>query len=531
VPRRPFDPDRIVVPPQELPAGAGGAEKLVGGSSSAPLTVSQVTRLIKRALLDHLPPRLVVVGELSNVSQPSSGHLYFTMKDAGSELRCVMWKSTADRLRFDLEEGMEVLATGDVDVYEPRGQYQFYVRRLEPRGVGELELAFRQLRDKLERQGLFDPDHKKPLPPYPQRIAVVTSPSGAAVRDVIQTIARRFPCVTLLVYPVRVQGDGACDEIAAAVEDLNRQAALLGGIDLMIVGRGGGSLEDLWAFNEEVVARAIYASTIPVISAVGHEVDVTISDLVADVRAATPTAAAELAVPLLAEVIEAIETASKRLRRTVRYVLDLARRDLAVIERSDLFRQPLGVVRRGRQELDETGVRLALALAQRVHALRRRLHECDAALRVIHPQAVLQQRHRELAEIAHRLRWVQGAANLRAERRLARAAQALQAASPAHAVARRQDALTYLAEKLLAVMRHRWQQDARDVAGLATRLNASSHKAILNRGFGITRLRRTKRIVTDPKQVKTGDRITTETAGGSFDSRVIDREQLDLFDA
>ncbi len=528
--RRPFDPNRIEVPPTERPPEAIGDVPQTGSAQRGPLTVSELTLMIKRAIVDHLPPTLVVTGELSNVAEPSSGHVYFALKDAGSELRCVMWRSQAQRLRFDPEDGMEVLATGGVDVYEPRGQYQFYVRKLEPKGVGELELAFRQLRERLEREGLFDPARKKPLPEYPRQIAVVTSPTGAAIRDVVRTVARRFPCVTLMVYPVRVQGEGAADEIAAAVRAINRQAARLGGIDVVIVGRGGGSLEDLWAFNEEPVARAIFASRIPVISAVGHEVDVTISDLVADVRAATPTAAAELAVPSLDEVLDAVETLSARLRRLVRHRLDLTRRDLTAVERFELFRQPIGVVRRGEQQVDELAARFSMVSARRLELARQSLHRCDVALRAIHPQAVVQHRHRRLLAIEHRLRWAQGGGNLREERRLARITHALQATTPQHAIARQWEALKHLNETLTRGMQHRYHRLVRDLESFAARLAASGHEAILQRGFSITRHRRTRRLITDPSQVRTGDRVTSETGGGTFDSRVVDRDQLDLFD-
>ena len=528
--RCPFDPNRIVVPPGERLGETADANTPSADSPDKPLTVSQLTRMIKRAVVDHLPPKLVVTGELSNVSRPASGHLYFTLKDADSELRCVMWRSAAQRLRFKPQDGLEVLASGGVDVYEPRGQVQFYVRKLEPKGVGELELAFRQLREKLEGEGLFDPAHKKPLPGYPARIAVVTSPTGAAIRDIIRTVARRFPCVRLMIHPVRVQGEGAAAEIAAAIRSLNRQAGRLGGIDLMVVGRGGGSLEDLWAFNEEVVARAVFASRIPIISAVGHEVDVTISDLVADVRAATPTAAAELAVPVLDEVLDAIETISSRLRRVTRHRLDLARRDVNVVERFELFRQPASAVRRGEQQVDELAVRLALVTSQRLQALRQTLHRCEAAVGSIQPQAVLQRRQRQLAEAEHRLRWVQGARNLRAERQVALRLQSLRDRSPRHAIVRGRDVLQHLAGRLGRVVGDRHKQLVRELDNLAARLGASSHKAILQRGFSITRHRRTKRVVTDPDQVRTGERLTTETEGGTFDSRVVDRDQLDLFE-
>ena len=242
-----------------------------------------------------------------------------------------------------------MVATGGIEVFERAGRYQLYVRKIEPRGVGALELAFRQLCEKLERQGLFDPTRKKPLPAYPRRIVIVTSPTGAAIADMIRTIERRYPCVNLLIYPVRVQGSGAAQEIARAVAQVNAHADALGGVDVMIVGRGGGSLEDLWAFNEEIVARALFASNIPVVSAVGHEVDITIADLVADVRAATPTAAAELVVPVLAEAVADIDRFDYRLRRGVASIVKLCRSQLTVLERRRVFREPLLFVRHREQ--------------------------------------------------------------------------------------------------------------------------------------------------------------------------------------
>lgn len=520
--REPFDPTRITVPPEELPRAST--------EPGRPLTVSQLTRMVKRVLLEHLPASVVVAGELSNVSQPTSGHVYFTLKDASSEVRCVMWRSAAQRLRFEPQDGMEVLATGTIDVYEPRGQYQLYVRQLQPKGLGELELAFRRLREKLQREGLFDPAHKKPLPAYPRCIAVVTSPTGAAIRDIIQTIRRRFPCVVLMLYPVRVQGEGAAREIAEAIGALNAHSARLGGIDLMIVGRGGGSLEDLWAFNEEVVARAIFASRIPVISAVGHETDVTISDLVADVRAPTPTAAAELAVPSFDEVTETVRGITDRLVRVVRHRFDLARRELTAVERFELFRQPARVVRRAEQQLDELTARLSLGCSRVLGTLRRTLHECEVAVGRIHPQALLQLRHRQLTEVEHRLRWSQGARNLSAERHLVRLVHRLLGISPGHVAARQRVTVKHLEDRLKRAIGDCQTLRHRAVEGLADRLHASSHESILRRGFTITRHHTSRRIVTDPTQVRKGDRITTETAGGTFDSRVIDRNQLDLFE-
>lgn len=241
-----------------------------------------------------------VGGEVSNVRRPGSGHLYFTLKDEESQLQAVLYRSQASRLRFDLKDGLQVVAFGDVSVYERGGRYQLTVSEIEPKGVGALQLAFEQLKERLREEGLFDPARKRPIPLLPGRIGIVTSPSGAAIRDILSVIGRRFADVRVLISPVRVQGETAAAEIVAAIDELNRR----GDVDVIIVTRGGGSLEDLWAFNEEPVARAIARSRIPVISAVGHEIDVTIADFAADLRVPTPSAAAELVVAKKSELQE-----------------------------------------------------------------------------------------------------------------------------------------------------------------------------------------------------------------------------------
>ncbi len=259
-------------------------------------TVSQVNTLIKTVLENSLPGRLTITGEITDWKLHHSGHCYFSLKDEKAVLPCVMWRSNFGKVKFEPENGMAVLGTGFIDVYEPQGKYQFYVERMEPSGVGALQLAFEQMVKRLEAQGLFAEAHKRPIPPYPERIGILTSESGAAIEDIKDSIWNRWPCVKLFLYPVPVQGEGAAEEIAAAVRDVNRRNRTLR-LDVLIVGRGGGSLEDLWAFNEEVLARAIFASKIPVISAVGHEIDTTVADLVADARASTPTKAGVVAVP------------------------------------------------------------------------------------------------------------------------------------------------------------------------------------------------------------------------------------------
>src|SRR5437879_9711746 len=259
-----------------------------------PLSVSEVTRNIK-CLLEGAFPSWAVEGQVSGLSRPQSGHVYFSLKDETAVLPAVIWRSTLQRIRFEPRDGMSVIAIGQLGVYEVQGKYQLYVNRLLPQGEGALEVAFRQLKEKLFTKGYFDPKRKRPLPKVPRRIAVITSPSGAAIRDILETLGRRWPAVEIVVVPVRVQGPGAALEIAAAIALANRLHD--GGrltLDVAIVGRGGGSLEDLWAFNEEILADAIFASRVVIVSGVGHETDTTITDLVADLRALTPTAAAEI---------------------------------------------------------------------------------------------------------------------------------------------------------------------------------------------------------------------------------------------
>lgn len=283
-------------------------------------TISQITSLIKRVLEDNLPSRLTVTGEISGRKISGKGHCYFSLKDENAVLPCAMWQNNFTKLKFRLEDGMAVLAIGSVDVYPPQGRYQFVVDKLEPAGIGAMALAFEQMKQRLAAEGLFKKEHKKPLPSYPRRICIVTSESGAAVHDIKESIWNRWPCVKLYLYPVAVQGEDAAEQIAKAIRDINRRNRQFQ-FDMMIVGRGGGSIEDLWAFNEEVLARAIYDSQIPIVSAVGHEIDVTITDLVADVRASTPTKAGVVAVPDIEEVSAKLDRSAKDLSDRMRWLL------------------------------------------------------------------------------------------------------------------------------------------------------------------------------------------------------------------
>ncbi len=308
-------------------------------------TVSELTRLIKSELETAFPQPLWVEGEVSNFSRAHSGHLYFDLKDDACQLRAVMWRSYAQRVPFEPENGQQVLCKGLINLYERRGQYQFQVEVMEPKGKGALQLAFEQLKEKLQKEGLFAPEHKKGLPALPQRLGIVTSPRGAAIIDILHTLERRFARVHVQIYPVKVQGEGAAEEI---VEGINHFAAC-GGVDVIIVGRGGGSMEDLWAFNQEIVARAVFRCPIPVISAVGHEVDFTITDFVADFRASTPTAAAELVIEKEEALQERIANFERRLIQGLRLVSQERRARVMALTRhrvfADLYSRVLNLTR------------------------------------------------------------------------------------------------------------------------------------------------------------------------------------------
>ena len=331
----------------------------MSGAQLPVYSVSQVNGYLKELVDgDPLLRGLLVRGEVSNYKCYPSGHHYFSLKDEQGSIRCVMFRGDAARLRFRPVNGLSVIAYGRVSVYPRDGQYQLYCTQLMEDGRGALDRAFEELKKKLEAQGLFDPAKKQPLPAYPRRIALVTSPAGAAVRDMIRILRQRWPLTEVLVVPVRVQGEGAAEEIAAAIHQVNNRDD----IDLIITGRGGGSREDLWAFNEEPVAWAIALSNIPVISAVGHEPDVTISDYVADLRASTPSNAAELAVPDQQQERQRLDGLTLRLRQAMEVQLDRDRKELRRLEQSRVLRNPVAVVDDQRMRLDGVQRRLAMAL-------------------------------------------------------------------------------------------------------------------------------------------------------------------------
>jgi exodeoxyribonuclease VII large subunit len=344
------------------------------------LTVTQLTAAIEKAIKTGVPASITVRGEVSNVSdRQASGHLYFTMKDSGASINCVMWRDNAARLQFRLEDGLEIIATGRVTVYAPQGRYQLTVQRLLPAGRGALELAFRQLQARLSAEGLFDADRKKPIPQYPIRIVLLTSRATAALQDMLKVL-RRFPWLRLMVYHVPVQGDGSGQKIAEAIDHLSRHAADIGGADVILLARGGGSLEDLWSFNEEIVARAIAASRIPIVTGIGHEVDCSIGDLVADYHAHTPTEAAQVVAQNWKRAPELLAQTQTRLRNIVRQTALDYRNRLEAIGRHEFFRRPMDGIQLLRQLLDDRQKAMTLALSGRVSRYRDRLRALDPRL-------------------------------------------------------------------------------------------------------------------------------------------------------
>ena len=366
-----------------------------------PRDVYTVSRLNAEArdLLESRFPLLWVQGEISNLSRPASGHLYFTLKDARAQVRCALFRSRGRRLGFQPENGMQVLVQAGVSLYEARGDYQLIVEAMEEAGRGALQRAFEALKRKLAEAGLFDSEHKQPLPSLPRRIGVITSPTGAAIRDILSVLGRRFPAIPVLLYPVAVQGEEAVPQIVAALETANRRAEC----DVLILARGGGSLEDLWAFNDERVARAIHASRIPIVSAVGHEIDFTIADFVADRRAPTPSAAAELVVPDRDEWLTRCRALETRLHQALERRMRILRAQLDTLGSRLLRQHPGRRLQQQAQRLDESSQRLERALRQQLGQRRQRLETLVHRLRRFSPAPRLAHARERLNALEHRL--------------------------------------------------------------------------------------------------------------------------------
>jgi exodeoxyribonuclease VII large subunit len=348
------------------------------------LSITELSRRLK-AIVEMAFPVVCVEGEISNFSRATSGHIYFTLKDENAQIRAVLWRSAAQRVRFDLHDGLHVVAAGPIEIYAARGSYQLVVERLVPQGIGPLELAFRQRYEKLAAEGLFATERKRALPRFPRRIAIVTSPTGAAVRDLLQVITRRWPACDLVIVPVPVQGEQAAPAIAAGL----RTATRLPRVDVIVTGRGGGSLEDLWAFNEENVARAIFASPIPVVSAVGHEIDVTIADLVADKRALTPSEAGELVVPQRTDVLSDLAHLAARMQSAGGEAVRRRGLTLDALAARRALARPIALVRDRQRLLDELARRMDRGIRRRTERASHELRSLGAHLDALSPLKVL----------------------------------------------------------------------------------------------------------------------------------------------
>jgi exodeoxyribonuclease VII large subunit len=515
-----FDPSRIRVPETER----------VAAGAATPLTPRQVNDLIRGSIERHVPSTLHVVGEIGDLSRPSSGHLYFSLKGDASELRCVMWRSAAQTIKFEPTTGLDVIATGGIDVYVPRGSYQLVVRRLEPRGVGALELAFRQLKERLEKEGLFDPRRKRPLPVFPRRIALVTSPSGAALRDIVRAVERRFPAVELLLFPVRVQGEEAAAEIAAAIRRMSAYRDEARGVDVAIVARGGGSLEDLWAFNEELVARAIFECGVPIISGIGHETDVSISDLVADVRAATPTAAAEVATPVMNELQQRLWRAAERAARCIRIDVERCTRRLAQVAVRDSFARPARRLHESAQRLDERMHNLARRMAERFRSVHAALSRAELAILRFGSGAALARIARGIESRVFAIRSALDRVEFRAAARLARALGGIQANTPLRTVERQREHLRSVVERLKRACSAHIGQAGERLRSRIERIAASSPASVLARGYSLTRDARSGELIRSLAQVRDRERIEIEVADGKFKATAEDPRQASLFE-
>jgi len=432
--------------------------------------VSEFNRMV-RGLLETRFGRVRIEGEIASLARPASGHLYFTLKDDRGQIRCAMFRNRGLGMRFRPENGVQVIASGKVSLYEARGDYQLIVDTLEPAGAGALQAAFEALKEKLRREGLFDSERKRPIPTPPRHLAVITSPTGAAIRDVLHVLARRYPLLSLTIHPVPVQGDGAAPAIQAAIAQVNRDAEA----DLILLTRGGGSIEDLWAFNEEVVARAIADSQIPVISGVGHEIDFTIADFVADQRAPTPSAAAEMITPDQIEL----------------------RQRLAGIEAWLLDR-----------------------IGNRLKRHRERLDWLSRRLEQQHPRRWLEQRAQRLDELDQRLRSRLRQGLQTRQHRLADLRHRLLRRSPSVALENRRLRLDQLQNRLDNAWRQRRQTRANRLAALADRLTLLNPHATLQRGYAIIRNPRDGSVISSTQHIRPGDAIRGILSDGEFTAEI-----------
>ncbi|MGE7601276.1 exodeoxyribonuclease VII large subunit [Peribacillus sp. NPDC097675] len=435
------------------------------------LSVSALTKYIKRKFdVDPHLQNAYIKGEISNFKQHTSGHMYFTLKDEKARLLAVMFAASNKGMKFLPENGMKVLVRGDISLYEASGQYQLYVKSMAPDGVGDLYIAYEQLKKKLEDAGLFLPKHKKAIPKYPKSVGVITSPTGAALRDIITTIKRRYPITRIIIYPALVQGNNAAKSIAQAISLANARAES----DVLIVGRGGGSIEELWAFNEEIVAESIYDSDIPIISAVGHETDFTIADFVADMRAPTPTGAAELAVPHLNEILERLMNRKNRLTRSIQEKVNSERTHLSRLERSYAFRYPHKMYEQKLEQLDRATERLGKTSTRYFMKKRDDLNQMTDILKKQHPEQIVKTSKEDLQQYERTLR-----------------------------------------KTMEAIYRQKSQQ----FVSLTATLSALSPLKIMERGYGLV-FTEDEKLIKSTQQVSTGDKIAVSIKDGTLECEI-----------
>ena len=482
---------------------------LPGTSATKPISVGELNAMVNQVLMAALPPAFFVSGEISNFRTYDRGHAFFTLKEAGAELPCVLWKDALARLKFRPKDGMAVIARGAVKLYEPQGKLQLYVETLLPQGAGALEMAFRQLCEKLRAEGLFETARKRPIPKFPQRVVIITSRTGDVLHDVLTTAYRRFPGLHAMLFPVRVQGDQAAAEIANAIAALNKHQSKIENqkskIDLILLVRGGGSLEDLWAFNEEIVARAIIASSIPIATGIGHEPDTTIADLVGDLRGPTPTGVTELTIPDVRNLLSEIDANAAILTRDMRRIVEYAK--------TNFDRLLLELTTSAKESLRHREARIDLLCKQ--------IEQIEPKHAIAQGWRRVEEAHRNLDHsIATRLRGHVDALN-RTHHRLERS-------SPLTRIQRQRDRLLHLQNRLRSAQQSRHSTALQKIAALATQLRVVSPQAVLDRGFSIT-TNEAGDIVRSANQVKKGDVISTRVADGTIDSTVGKPKQATLF--
>ena len=479
------------------------------------LSVTQLVRMVRDALEVNLG-EYWVAGEISNARLAPSNHFYFTLKDARSSISAVMFNTAYRRLRFRVIDGMEVIMRGRVSLYEARGSLQFYAEELEPRGLGALQLAFEQLKQRLSKEGLFDQAHKRPLPFLPRTVGLVTALGGAGLRDMLRILRDRYPKLHVIVCPALVQGSLAAAEIAAAIADLNFD----GRAEVIIVGRGGGSLEDLWAFNEEAVARAIYNSRIPIVSAIGHEIDYTIADFVADQRAPTPTAAAQLVVPDHAELHRRIVETAAALESSITSVIAVSRRHLGHLGLR--VKNPRNPLRQARQRLDEATAELYSAIKNRLDKSRRVMRELAQGLQS--PLTQAHERRLTVTRLTIRMAHAMNARLTPIRLRLDQSSARLSAANAEAALAAQRLRIATLDDRLHATARVALEHARFNLGSAAGRLDAVSPLRVLERGYAVVFNQRTGQALADAKDAEVGDSLDIRLSRGWLGARIITRE-------